>query len=145
MAEPRPRVKEYTADGVVVSFDAAICIHARRCVHGLPEVFDVAKRPWIQPDGAAADAVIDVVARCPTGALAARRLDGGPEAPVPAGLTVTETVDGPLYVAGEIEVVNEAGQVVRTDTRVALCRCGGTGNPPYCDGTHTENGFSTTT
>ncbi len=144
MGQSRPRVKEYTADGVVVSFDPALCIHARRCVHGLPGVFDVAKRPWIQPAGADVDAVVEVVARCPTGALAARRLDGGRDAPVPAGLTITETVDGPLYVTGEIEVVDEAGEVVRTDSRVALCRCGGTANPPYCDGTHTENGFSTT-
>ncbi len=61
--------KPYRGRDVVVSFDPAVCRHAAECVRGLPEVFDTAKRPWIQPDNADAARVIEVVGRCPSGAL----------------------------------------------------------------------------
>lgn len=28
--------------------------------------------------------------------------------------------------------------VLERDTTVVWCACGGTGNPPYCDGSHTR-------
>jgi len=49
--------KRYEADGITVTYDAGLCIHAARCVEGLPEVFDVGRRPWIQPANAAADLI----------------------------------------------------------------------------------------
>ena len=64
-----PPVRRYALDGGRVVWDAARCRHAAECVRGLPEVFDTAKRPWIQPEHAAATAVERVVARCPTRAL----------------------------------------------------------------------------
>jgi len=38
-------------------------------VEGLPAVFDVNRRPWINADGAAAEAIQKQIARCPSGAL----------------------------------------------------------------------------
>lgn len=65
--------KLYTGPLVDVSFDGELCWHAAECVRGMPEVFDTAKRPWIDPrhaaDEAAADKLRDVVARCPSRAL----------------------------------------------------------------------------
>lgn len=61
--------KDYIGTLVTVSYDRALCTHAAECVRGLPQVFDTAARPWIQPDGAAVEQVIEVVARCPSGAL----------------------------------------------------------------------------
>jgi uncharacterized Fe-S cluster protein YjdI len=68
--------KTYTGEDVDVSFDAELCQHAGECVRGLPGVFDTAARPWIQPDGAPAADVIEVVGRCPSGAL---RIERAPE------------------------------------------------------------------
>jgi uncharacterized Fe-S cluster protein YjdI len=68
--------KTYTGRRVDVSFDPPVCRHAAECVNGLPEVFDTARRPWIQPDGAEAERVVEVVARCPSGALRIERFDG---------------------------------------------------------------------
>jgi CDGSH-type Zn-finger protein len=34
------------------------------------------------------------------------------------------------------------GDTVETASGVALCRCGGSSNKPYCDGTHTRIGFT---
>jgi CDGSH-type Zn-finger protein len=36
-----------------------------------------------------------------------------------------------------------AGRLIREDTRVALCRFGGSGNKPFCDGSHRRIGFRT--
>ena len=59
----------------------------------------------------------------------------------PAPTTITVTADGPYVVSGEVEMRNEAGVLVRTARTVALCRCGQSGNKPYCDGTHGRVGF----
>jgi uncharacterized Fe-S cluster protein YjdI len=61
--------KDFSGQQVTVSDDRAVCTHAAECVRGLPQVFDTAARPWIQPDGAAPQTVIEVVARCRSGAL----------------------------------------------------------------------------
>lgn len=136
------KVHEYRGKSILVTYDAKRCIHAAECVHGLPGVFDPKARPWVDPDGATADEVVEVVARCPTGALAYQRLDGGPDETVPAENTITIEADGPLYVQGETEVVDSEGAVVTNDVRVALCRCGASKNKPFCDGKHADAGFS---
>jgi uncharacterized Fe-S cluster protein YjdI len=75
--EPPVGVRRYALpDGsAAVTFEAALCRHAAECVRGLPEVFDTARRPWIQPGNAPADAVERTVARCPTTALKFVRAD----------------------------------------------------------------------
>jgi uncharacterized Fe-S cluster protein YjdI len=135
------KVKDYESDDVVVSFDPGRCIHARECVKGLPAVFDIEKRPWIQPRNASADEVVAVVSRCPTGALHTRRRDGGAEERAPEGVTVREVPNGPLYVRGQVRLTDEDGGVFVEDWRLALCRCGASSDKPYCDGSHEEAGF----
>lgn len=57
---------------------------------------------------------------------------------------ITPCPDGPLLVRGAVELVSPDGETVAPRRRtVALCRCGGTGTPPWCDGTHKVNGFRT--
>ena len=103
--------------------------------------FDATRRPWIDVDAAPPDALAAAIARCPTGALHFRRLDGAAqEAPqVPA--RIVASADGPLHVRGSVRLETSAGELVREDTRVAICRCGGTENPPFCDGSHRRVGF----
>jgi uncharacterized Fe-S cluster protein YjdI len=62
------QARAYTAPGVRVFYDRGRCLHFAECVRGLPEVFHVGKRPWIQPENASADEVAEVVRRCPSGA-----------------------------------------------------------------------------
>lgn len=66
-------VQHYESDDLVVSFDPNVCTHAARCVKGLPAVFDVKRKPWIDPVAATVEAVEAQVARCPSGALSCRR------------------------------------------------------------------------
>ncbi len=133
--------KNYPAEGISVSFDPARCIHARECVTGLPDVFDPRKRPWIQPGNSDPESVTEVVLRCPSGALRFEREDGVVETP-PAENVVSLVADGPLYARGDIEVRSVEGETLYQETRPALCRCGASGNKPFCDNTHLETGFS---
>lgn len=57
-------------------------------------------------------------------------------------LEVTPVPNGPLLVNGAAELVSGTGRTVDRTDRCALCRCGGSSNKPYCDGTHTKIGLS---
>jgi uncharacterized Fe-S cluster protein YjdI len=67
-------MQEYKNDQLGVP---AICIHAGECLRGLPCVFDVFEKPWINVNGASPDAIIEQVKRCPSGALTYERLGKG--------------------------------------------------------------------
>ena len=129
------------SDSIAVTFDPQICVHAARCLQSLPTVFDLEARPWIQPQNADADEVAETVMRCPSGALQFERLDGGPSEQAPAETTITPFPNGPLLLRGDLHFTNQAGEEIRTATRAALCRCGGSANKPFCDATHRRNGF----
>lgn len=57
---------------------------------------------------------------------------------------ITPNNNGSLRVEGDFELVDMEGN--RYDlggrTRISLCRCGQSGNKPFCDGSHREAGFS---
>lgn len=57
-------------------------------------------------------------------------------------VTITTRPNGPYLVKGPIRLVDPEGKefTVQGDT-VALCRCGGSTNKPFCDGTHSKLGF----
>ncbi|MCI1642567.1 MAG: (4Fe-4S)-binding protein [Actinomyces sp.] len=65
--------KTYFGPIVDVSDDRPLCIHSGVCVRGMPDVFDVRRRPWTDPSRAGtpelADRLREVVGRCPSGAL----------------------------------------------------------------------------
>ena len=56
-------------------------------------------------------------------------------------LAITPAPDGPLLVSGNLELVSGTGRTIDRCTKAALCRCGGSANKPYCDGSHKANGF----
>jgi CDGSH-type Zn-finger protein len=56
-------------------------------------------------------------------------------------LDIEPLQDGPLQVRGNLEITSGTGRVVSRLTQARLCRCGGSANKPFCDGTHARNGF----
>src|SRR5436189_3304885 len=56
--------------------------------------------------------------------------------------------NGPYYLLNDMQaspvpnLVRASGEACATVRGVALCRCGGSKNKPFCDGTHSTNGFS---
>ena len=137
----RERIYDFKADGLVVHWDYLRCIHVEECVRGLPEVFDPDRRPWIDPSLATPDEVADVCERCPTGALHYDRTDGKPPEQTPQTNQITVSSDGPLFVRGDVHIVDAEDQTLLRDTRVALCRCGHSRNKPLCDGSHEKSEF----
>ncbi len=122
--------KAYEGRSITVTFEAGRCLHAAECVHGLPEVFDTDRRPWIQPDGAEAGRLAEVVRRCPSGALRYELADGTAEAP-DEPTRITRNDSGQLVVRGALRVDTPAGR--RAETRAVLCGCGQSRLQPYCD------------
>jgi len=59
-------------------------------------------------------------------------------------LTIDPEPDGPLSVRGNLEITSGTGRVVARVTSTRLCRCGGSANKPFCDGTHARIGFRST-
>ena len=60
----------YEGQRLSVRFDSKLCIHSRRCVLGLPNVFQAdVEGPWIQPDQADAEELAALIGQCPSGAL----------------------------------------------------------------------------
>ncbi|MFI9114889.1 (4Fe-4S)-binding protein [Streptomyces venezuelae] len=114
--EETPKLKEYEGEGITVTFEPRRCLHAAECVHGLPEVFDLSRRPWVRPDAAEAGLVAEVVRRCASGALQYHPADGSvkhPDSPT----TVRRSADGRLVVRGDLLVTGAAGDRRETGAR----------------------------
>lgn len=50
-------------------------------------------------------------------------------------------VSGPLWLKGGINIESSDGRKRETRNRMTLCRCGKSGNKPFCDGSHLRSGF----
>lgn len=57
-------------------------------------------------------------------------------------ITIEPKPDGPLHVRGALTLTKSSGESITTEAQFWLCRCGGSANKPFCDGTHKRNGFS---
>ncbi|NOG49103.1 MAG: CDGSH iron-sulfur domain-containing protein [Chloroflexi bacterium] len=49
---------------------------------------------------------------------------------------------GPLQLNGPLELYGSDGSLQYAGNETWLCRCGGSGNKPFCDDTHLRNGFA---
>jgi uncharacterized Fe-S cluster protein YjdI/CDGSH-type Zn-finger protein len=141
--EQRGPRRVYRSDAIEVHWEPRFCIHTGNCVRGLGRVFDPSARPWVDVDAADPEAIARTIVTCPTGALHFRRLDGGAQEEAAAETTVEPRPNGPLFVRGRLKIVSADGDVIREDTRLALCRCGASQNKPFCDGSHRRVGFTT--
>ena len=138
------RTIRYTGKEVAILWKPHLCMHSRKCWTGLPAVFKPGERPWVLPDAAAAQQVIDHVRQCPSGALSI--LDPNATSEVPTTMseertTIEVAANGPLLVKGTVEVKHADGRVEVKETKCALCRCGLSANKPWCDGSHRREGF----
>ena len=57
--------------------------------------------------------------------------------------TIKLRKNGPLILSEPIRILDEetGKEVAVAAPNVALCRCGGSKNKPFCDGTHKQIGF----
>jgi CDGSH-type Zn-finger protein len=69
-------------------------------------------------------------------------LSNGDWTEAPAATNVFQVIrDGPILARGDLVFADEAGTVLRRETTATLCRCGHSGDKPFCDGSHRGAGF----
>ena len=139
--EGRVEDKKEASEGkkITIHDNRGICAHAGRCTDGLASVFRLNEEPWIDPDAASADEIIAVVKKCPSGALSysVNDVEYGDQDGEPA---IFVAPNGPYVVSGGPNLSDTAGAEGASIDHSTLCRCGGSKNKPFCDGTH-WNGF----
>ena len=134
------RAESDPGESVTIHDDRSRCAHSGACTDNLSEVFKLGVEPWIDPNGAPADEIIRVVSLCPSGALSYSVGDSGELVESPEGPSITVARDAPYAVRG-VQVVAGDGEPYDSRERQTLCRCGGSRNKPFCDGSHWYMGF----
>ena len=140
---PSPDItKTYTNGEITVVWKPAVCIHSKICWTQLIAVFNPRERPWVNIQGATSARIAEQVDRCPSKALSYFRN----EEPIDTGNVQAESLvepvpNGPLLVYGNLRVKAADGQETQKNKVTAFCRCGASGNKPYCDGSHLAINF----
>ncbi|MGD2086676.1 MAG: CDGSH iron-sulfur domain-containing protein [Candidatus Aminicenantes bacterium] len=137
---PKDKVRSFAGKDITIHDNRGVCSHDRSCVNLLPAVFERGRRPWINPDGAGVKEIATVIEKCPSGALSytignitCTNLDREP--------AIKVAKNGPLEITGGILLKDDMNSKPQSPEHYTLCRCGGSKNKPFCDGTHHENGF----
>lgn len=130
----------YKGKRITIHDNRGICSHAGHCTERLASVFKMHAEPWIDPDGAGVNEIIETIKRCPSGALS-YSLEGVEYRDQERPPMVTVTKDGPYAVTGGVKLLDHALGEGASAEHYTLCRCGASANKPFCDGTHWEIGF----
>lgn len=69
--------------------------------------------------------------------------DSAPLAVRDGPLAIEPIANGPLQLHGSVEICSGTGRTVLRTRAARLCRCGGSSDKPFCDGTHARIGFCT--
>ncbi len=135
--------KKYSNGEVTIVWKPKACIHSTICFKGLGEVFDPRKRPWVTPEKSTTEKIIEQVKKCPSGALSYFMNQSADSAPVSvhAETIVEPSPNGPLLVYGNVVIKNADGVLSKKNNVTAFCRCGASGNKPFCDGSHKKIDF----
>ena len=131
---------DYVGKKITIHDNRGLCAHAGYCTDNLASVFKLKKEPWIDPAGAAAEEIVDTIKKCPSGALS-YTVDDVEHRDQDRGPMVTVTKDGPYAITGGIELLEQQLGEGASIEHYTLCRCGGSKNKPFCDGTHWHIGF----
>jgi len=127
--------RDYEGRDITIHDNRGICAHIGFCTDGLPEVFRQKQKPWIDPDASDAEKIAATIRKCPSGALSYSR-DGVEHRDREGEPALFVSPDGPYMVSGGPALVDSEWGEGASQEHYALCRCGGSKNKPFCDGTH---------
>ena len=137
-------IKEYASGEITVVWKPRKCIHSGICVKTLPGVYNPKERPWIKPENASTKDLQKQIEQCPSGALSYKlntAASGSKASKTSGDIKVEALANGPLLVYGRLEITLPDGSKEVKKRSTAFCRCGGSANKPYCDGSHNDSGF----
>lgn len=127
-------IKKYEKDGLTVIWKPQQCIHSGVCVRTLPKVYNPKERPWMKLENASVEELKSQIDKCPSGALS-YEINNSTNGTNEATVTIDIVKNGPALIKGMHSINND------TKSQTAICRCGGSSNKPFCDGSHQKNGF----
>ncbi len=129
-----------SADGRLTIHDnRGLCAHAGRCTDNLASVFRLGTEPFIDPNGASAEEIAEVIAMCPSGALS-YTLGGVLSRERNDQISVAFPPGGP-YVLTNVALDGIDLPANATEDHCTLCRCGASKNKPFCSGAHWYENF----
>jgi len=132
---------KYKNEELTVYWKPEVCIHSAKCVSGLPSVFDVKKKPWVDINAASVNEIMKTIDTCPSQALSYSKVGDIIETGTDKALELSVMKNGPLLVSGLFCVKDADGNIIKEGEKAAICRCGGSANKPFCDGQHKNIGF----
>jgi CDGSH-type Zn-finger protein/ferredoxin len=135
-----PKKRDYKGQKIIIHDNRAVCHHSENCIKTLSTVFNINKKPWIDPDSDDVEKIIKAVKKCPSGALS-YTLDGKEYKDYDNKPMVTVSKDGPYLVTGGIELIGEPFLDNVSKEHYSLCRCGASKIKPFCDGSHHKVDF----
>lgn len=125
-------IKKYSTQDITIVWKPGLCIHAANCVNSLPHVYRPDSSPWIVPENASTDDLIEQINTCPSGALS-YKLNDNKYTTNTKNITMKNS-----KVAGESPMMVN----LESDKTYAWCACGHSSNQPWCDGSHKGRGIS---
>ena len=136
------RAARITGEGLDL-LDDGRCAFARVCHRDSGDAWELAED---SSDAFTCSEAIIAANECPSGRLTAVEKDGTEHDPVysPAIEILQdpeEHVSAGIFVKGGIPIESADGSVYEIRNRVVLCRCGMSGNKPFCDSRHVSEGF----
>ncbi|MGB5454705.1 MAG: CDGSH iron-sulfur domain-containing protein [Gammaproteobacteria bacterium] len=137
----KEKVTTYQGKNIDVLWDSRLCIHIGECGYSAGELFVGGRDPWCSPDLEMDDNVKEIVKRCPSGALTYNDKKNADNELAAQCNTVRVVYNGPLYIQGELHIENTPQDMPGISYRAALCRCGQSGNKPFCDNSHLKADF----
>ena len=134
------KLDHYKGKNITIHDNRGICEHAGRCTDGLAAVFHLREEPWIFPDAATTEEIISTIKKCPSGALS---YTSGDEKGYTGNGEPTFFIapNGPYVVTGGPELKNTTRGDGASREHFTMCRCGGSKNKPFCDGSHIKINF----
>lgn len=153
--------REYKNIDIKMYWTPEKCVHAGTCFSELIKVFNPSRRPWVNMEGGSTEEIIDIVNRCPTNALQFKWNDELKNSKENSSklvkgdnpweteneqelLNVSKFVvmeNGPAVISGNFRIIGSNGKEMKTMEMASFCRCGSSGNMPFCDGKHRSIGF----
>jgi len=134
-------ITKYPGKEISVEWDGRLCIHIGECGYSRGDLFVGGRDPWCNPDLTSVDDVVDIVKRCPTGAITFESTDNSVSETADSENTVTVSYQGPYFIRGDLEIDGASEDMPGVKFRAALCRCGASKNKPFCDNSHEAIGF----
>lgn len=142
-ASYREQAQNFDGPALTLSDAQNLCAFARFCDPG-GKIWSLVRA---SNDPKARDLAIREAMYCPSGRLVLqdKKTDKEIEPDLPPSIGVVEDpalgCSGPLWVRGGISIESQDGETYEKRNRVTLCRCGASGNKPFCDGSHASIEF----